>query len=779
MLPANFLYNGSIQEETASGVIVLRKLAWLCGGFCGAIFLTHYLLHGMNLPLLALAAVALAVAFGSGKRAAGRRTMLCLFGAALGFLCYAFALWQIAPLERLPWEERVVSARVTEYPKAYEDSESITVRITSSELSGRTARLADYSRACGGLRPGDEVRIRVKLRTGAIRFGAHSDAYLAKGVELSGYLREPPEKTGEWSGRWLYAPLYLSHALVLRADQTFPADVSAFAKALMLGEKQALYAENLDIPLRNAGIMHAVAVSGMHLAFVLGFFRLVGGRRRRAALFTIPALVLFVVMTGASPSVVRAAIMASLFLLAPVFEREADAPTSLLAALAVLLAANPFSAGSVSLQLSFGALAGILLVTERLSERWTPSGKTPEKLPARLWFSVRRYFGAALATTVGAMLLTIPLSALHFGTVALAAPLTNLLVLWVLPAAFLGCYGAVLLSFVLPVLGRAAGWLAAWLLRYVLGCARLLGGVRALQLSAQDHRIVAWLIAVYLLFFLAWRMRRFRRWKYAASLTLSAALLALAVTATRAESLHTPRVAALCVGQGQCIVFCSADKTVMVDCGGGATDDNAGDIAAQYLCASQRPSVDTLYLTHPHQDHVNGVCRLLLQVPVSRIVLPAAANLESDDMQQILRTAKEQDVEIAFVSGDAEERCGDLRIRLYADIGKDQEDGCMLLRVSRGTYDTLVTGDVPAAVERKLAETEDLADTELLIAGHHGSLSSTCGALLDALHAETAVVSCGYNSYGHPAPETIERLRAHDITIYRTDQDGTVTVRME
>ena len=757
----------------------MRRLAWTCGGFCGAIFLAHYALPPRSLLIFALLAAGLSVAFGMTGKETLRRLVLCFFGAALGVSWYAIALRQIAPLERIPWEERVITARVTEYPKSYDDSVSLTVRITSPELSGRKARLTDYYNGTADLRPGDEIRARVKLRSGAIHFGRQTDVYLSKGVELNGYLRQPPEKTGVWHARWLYFPQRLSHALVSRAEEAFPSDVAAFAKALMLGEKQALYAENLDIPLKNAGIMHAVAVSGMHLAFLLGFFRAVGGRGRRAALLTIPALALFVVMAGASPSVVRAALMATLFLLAPLFHRETDGPTSLMTALAVLLAANPFSAGSISLQLSFGALAGILLVSERLVKRWRPSGRRPEKHPQRAWYDVRRYVSATLATTIGAMLFTIPLSAVHFGTVALAAPITNLLILWMLPYAFLGCYGVVALSFLVPVLGRAAGWLAAWALRFVLLTAKTLGSIRALQLSTGDWRIVAWLAAVYLIFLLAWRLRRFPRWKYAAALGASCALLVLAVSLTRAGSDRTPRVAVLDVGQGQCLVFCSGGKTVMVDCGGGAIEGNAGDVAAQYLCAGQRSRVDVLYLTHPHQDHVNGVCRLMLQIPVGRVVVPAAADPQDEDLARILNTAQSLGVEIVRQEEDAEDHCGDFVIRQFVGIGREREDGSMVLRISRGDFDTLVTGDLPIQAENELAEMTDLSGTELLIVGHHGSPYATGNALLDALEAQTAVVSCGYNSYGHPAQETLSRLQTHDITIYRTDRDGTVTVRLE
>ena len=757
----------------------MRKFAWTCGGFSGAIFLSHYLLQTRPLLLFAVLSAALSVAAGLSGKDALRRAVLCLFGAALGFSWYAVALRQIAPLAALPWEERVITGRVTEYPRVYDDSTSITMRVTSPDLTGRLARLSDYENTTADLRPGDEIKASAKLRTGAVRFGEPTDAYLSKGIELTGYLRSEVEKTGTWRGKWLYFPQELTHALVQRAEQIFPDDVSAFAQALMLGEKQALYDANLDIPLKNAGIMHAVAVSGMHLAFLLGFFRMVGGRGRRSALLTIPALVLFVLMAGATPSVVRAAIMATLFLLAPIFGRETDPPTSLCTALAVLLAANPFSAGSISLQLSFGALAGIFLVTQPISDRWFRAARLSRSMrtafPGRAW----RYLTTTLATTVGAMLFTIPLSALHFGTVALAAPLTNLLILWMLPFAFLMSYGAVAVSFLIPAFGTALGWLVAWALRYVLLIARLLGGVRFLQLSTEDPRIVLWLIAVYVLFFLVWCVRRLPGWKYGAAAVLSVGLLVLAVSLTRAESLRVPRVTAVDVGQGQCLIFCAGDQTVMVDCGGGAAESNAGDLAALVLCADQREQVDTLFLTHAHEDHINGVCRLLLQIPVERIVLPAAADPERDELAELLQTAESCGTEVVRQREDADYAFGDLRVHLFVEIGREVEDGSMMLRLSCGDYDTLVTGDTPLNVEKSLTEQADLSGTELLIVGHHGSANASGDALLDALGADTAIISCGYNSYGPPTEETLSRLREHHIDIRRTDVDGNVTVRME
>ena len=81
-------------------------------------------------------------------------------------------------------------------------------------------------------------------------------------------------------------------------------------------------------------------------------------------------------------------------------------------------------------------------------------------------------------------------------------------------------------------------------------------------------------------------------------------------------------------------------------------------------------------------------------------------------------------------------------------------------------------------MEAQLALAYDLSGTELLVAGHHGSRYSTGDTLLDATGAQRAIVSCGYNAYGHPTEETLERLKNHGIEIYRTDQLGSVTVRL-
>ena len=755
----------------------MRKLAWFGFGFALAVFLSHYLI-----PLPAL----YGFAFGAAALASGgfllrglnrRRWMLCLLAMAVGFGWYAFrAHCVLDPLAGLDGKtEQIYHARVLDYPVRGDFSTSLLLRLEEPGLDRLAVRAYAHDEGCDGLLPGDLIDISMKLRTGAKRYGEETDAYLSMGIAAVGTVTDAPVKTGEWNYKILCLPKVLAHRMQEMARALFPDDVFPFAQALMLGEKRALYESNLDIPLRGAGIMHAVAVSGMHLAFLIGAVQLLFGRRRFLSLISLPLLALFALMAGMTPSVVRAGVMASFVLLAPALNRENDPATSLLAALLILLLCQPFSAGSASLQLSFAAMAGVLFLT----------GPIYRRMAAGI-FGEREPNGAAhtamttAAASLGAMAPTIPLSAMHFGTMTLAAPITNLLVFWALPIAFVGSFAAVLLGFMSAPLGVWTAKLVAWPLRYVLWIARCTAALPGLRFDGTAPLTILWLAACYLTGFALWlRHRKGKQVRLFAPVCACLALLLLTSAAARYQGERTPRVTALDVGQGQSIFFRAGRASLLVDCGGINTEEGADVTAGRALLRERRETLDALVLTHPHQDHVNGAERLLLTTHVRTLIVPAAADAAAEPLRSILETAKRRGTEILRLEDDAELTIGQLQLQFFAALGRWEEDGCMMLRVTHGSFDTLITGDVPIETENALAAEYHLSGTELYIAGHHGSKHASGDTLLDALGAKTAIVSCGYNTYGHPAQEALDRIYAHGMDLRRTDEDGSVTIRME
>ncbi|MCB5584635.1 ComEC/Rec2 family competence protein, partial [Flavonifractor plautii] len=417
----------------------MRKLAWFAASCSAAVFLAVYVLpEGALVPLGAVCALAaLAELALRGDRR--RRVLLAGFGLAAGLLWTAAygALFQ-APARALAGYEGPVEVTVADWPQATAYGSSVLVRLHPVE--GWPVRTLLYLDApAPDLRPGDGLTVQARLRAADTIAGESTDYYYAKGVRLIAY----GEGEGETvrPGRpplWTW-PAYVSKALKGAVAAAFPEEAAPLVTALLTGDRSGL-SDGDYAALRRSGLAHVIAVSGLHVSFLAGLAAaLLGARRRRTAVCTIALLLCFAAVVGNTPSVLRAVFMQSMLLLAPLLGREEDKPTSLCAVLMLLLLQNPYAAASVSLQLSFAAVAGIYLFSGPLTERWTA------RLPARpkgFWAKTgclaARFVLSSLAVSLGAIAFTTPLTAWHFQSVSLAGPLANLLCLWAVSLAFLG-----------------------------------------------------------------------------------------------------------------------------------------------------------------------------------------------------------------------------------------------------------------------------------------------------------------------------------------------------
>lgn len=762
------------------GVGLMRKLVCAALSFACAAALAHYLLPFDALLWCAGGLLLLCLPLGLLLRdlARLRAVLICVF-AALGLGWYSgYTSLYVLPADGLVGSELSVTARVLDYPARDVGYASVELRIEQDGLPRVKAAVYDYNGLMPELRPGDIAEFPLEFISALEKYGEETDIYSSRGILLRAYLNGGVENVRrDWRSA-LGFPMELSNLVRGAVAEVFPEDVRAFMLGLLIGDTSGLYDDyELDNALSIAGIRHVVAVSGMHLSFLYAVLVTLLGKRR-ASFVGVPVIVLFTLVAGCTASVVRACVMLILVMLAPLLRREADGMTSLCAGLLILLIANPLSIAAAGLQLSFASMAGIILLTPAIygwMDRLRRRGDEKRR-PG----SASVFLMASLSSSVASMAFTMPIVALTFGYVSLVAPLTNILTLWAVSVAFTGGYAAVLCGLVFAPLGAAVGWSAAWFARYVTFVAERMAALPYSAVYTADRLVPWWLALAYAEFGLAWLLRdRKRGFRPLAPALCSVLALVFVIVLAWGRSRGESAVTVLDVGQGQSVAVTQGENAVLIDCGGMGSWDNAGDTASEFLLGSGRRRIDALVLTHLHADHANGVQRLLSRVAVAELWLPYGTDDEDGMLEGILASAERHGAEVNYVrDGDVRLSFGELELTLFEPIeaGDENERGVVVL-ASVGDFDALIMGDVNTAVERRLVERSVLPDTELLVVGHHGSKYSTGFELLEAARAETAVIPVGWNSYGHPTEETLRRLEIMGLEIYRTDEDGSVTVR--
>lgn len=749
----------------------MRRLALFSGGFCAAV-----LLFALGLSVKAAMALSAAAAVSSVCAAFFRKkwsicAAVCLLGLAVGFgWCAAEWRLSVAPLRQYDGRIEEITAEASEDSRPTDYGTSTTVRLKVDGTSCTAVLYGDEM-----LHTGDVVKGRAKLRLAGISLGSE-DLYLSsRGILVRASLRPGAVVTPADSLSLRHWPTVFGSRLKESLRTLFSPEEAAFEIALLTGDASEL-SEEFNSQLSRVGLKHMVAVSGMHIAILLGLLLLLFGHRRRlAALLGLPVIWFFALTVGMTASVVRSAVMQSFLMLAPIFRRENDPPTSLLTALMLILIPNPRAILNVGLQLSFASVAGILMFAGPLYRAACQRrGMLRLRNGNKCLFVVAKTMLAQVIAAVSVLPLTLPLSVLYFQMYSLISPLSSALIVSVIPLCFSVGIMAAIFSMVWLPLGTILAWPVSLLIRYVMGMTRLLSKIPYAAVDTGNGYLLIFLAGVYLaaMYFLVSR----RRCRPAIPASCLAGLLSLCLLLSSLEYDWSEfSMVMLDVGQGQSIYVESGGRTFLYDCGG--SDGNAGETAARFLESHGRFRLDCLVISHYDADHAGGVEQLLNLVRVDSLFLPETPD-QSGLQQSILECAADKGCDVCFVTEDLTLRFGNGEALLYAPVSEHSDnERSIAVQFRFGTFDMLMTGDMGTETEQELLRTHDLSSVEVLVAGHHGAKGSTGEALLETTEPAYVLISVGDNSYGHPAPQTLQRIQESGALVYRTDQCGNITIR--
>jgi len=610
----------------------------------------------------------------------------------------------------------------------------------------------------------------------------------SRAVSVIGHEMGPVADALHSARSWLLAGL----------NRLVPEPEAALAAGILLGVRSGID-PTINDAFARAGLTHVIAISGWNIAIVAAIAAaasrpLTGlpSGRLLAAAASLSAVAAYVLISGASPSVVRAALMAGALLVARLGGARSHAMSALMLAALVMLLASPAIAWDVGFQLSALATAGLIWFGasfEARLHRWPPLIREP------------------VALTMAAQVTTLPVILLNFERLSLIAPAANVLVVPLVPLVMLSSALAAVAGGggMLP-LADAVEWLAGGVAFCLLRAMVVVGqAAAAVPLASVELRGPPWLAAAwYPALFLArgrlgaaashlpdahdevrlagGRLARFAR---PLPLTIAAAMLVGGLTlASRPDGrLH---LFALDIGQGDAIlVVAPTGETALID--GGPDPDLTLRRLGERLPFWQR-RLDVLVLTHPHEDHLAGLLPALERFEVGAVIDPGRAYDNPSYPRFLALAAHEPDAVVRQArAGDVIRLGPAARLRvlypgpddLAAALPEDDiNNASVVLLLESGGFRALLTGDAEAPVERLLLERGLLGRVDVLKVGHHGSDSSTLPEMLAVVRPAVALISCGEtNEYGHPHAITLEHLATvPGLRLRRTDLEGTLEV---
>ncbi len=646
------------------------------------------------------------------------------------------------------------------------------------------------------LLPGDHIQFRARFtRPRDYRNpGAFSYArYLAvHGIGATGRVVGKPELVQEGAGFGRIVGGLRRRVRDSLAQVADPARRGVLL-ALAIGARDDITAEQRDRYAR-AGLAHLLAISGLHVGYVallvfllarvfFGLFPRLFLRvplQRLAAAVTLPAIWGFVALAAFPISAVRAAIMISVFLLGVLIGRRQDLPTTLAAAVCVILIILPLSVFDVSFQLSVVAVAGIMLLVPRIARA----------LPAGRMRTGRALRAAALlgAVTVAATLATLPLVAAHFQVVTFAGLVTNLVAV---PLAGIALVPLVAVAQVVALIAPAIA-APIWSLAAVLAGA--LDAIASAGARWGDALVFRWapspLEAGGVLLLIAavvfWPHRTYKRW--IGTVLVLVCLAGVGFAGVHMMEKPSLEMVVLDVGQGDAILVRFPDGSDWLIDGGGkryGSFDVGEKVVVPALLRLGVHHLHGVVLTHPHHDHYRGLGAIARAFQPPRILTNGldAPPQEKGHWARFQAQLAELSVPLEVVpEGKTTYAFGGAQmhvIRLPWQAGDDLNDSSLVVDLRFGAHRFLLMGDLAETGEGRLLAIEGDLYADVLKVGHHGSIDATTPELLSAVDPKVAIISVGENPYGVPHAATLERLGEAEIDVLRTDEDGAVAVESD
>jgi competence protein ComEC len=719
----------------------------------------------------------------------------------------------------------IITGVITDDPLVYPHRVKLNLRLLTLEYQNRTDSVTGIIRVTVAYDPpqlikGDRIRFKGKIRL--IRNfhnpgGFDYERYMVRqGIGVTTYVNGKNVKLlgHNTYGRISETVSAMRQDIIHFINTYTRGQPRAVLKALLVGERNEIRGPLRDA-FQRAGVVHILAISGLHIGIIatVCFFLLQKVLRlitpllwysasdKVCALLTIIPVIFYGLIAGMSPSTQRAVVMITLFLIAIIRCDEHDSLNTLFWAAFIILSLAPALLFSISFQLSFAAVFFILFGIRQFEYQQTPA------LYPNLFKRLQNRLISFICISLLAILGVLPLTMLYFNQIALVGIWTNLIIVPLI--GFMAVPLGLLAVFLLPFLPQAAAislQVSAAILSVALNIILYWASFSwvATKTFTPTHIEIAcyYLLLGAVIKIIAWgynitdNERNVSELKPAITVSI-AVLMILSV-----DMLYwlndrfwrdDLRVTMIDVGQGSSyLAELPGGDCFLID-GGGFSDNSHFDVGARMIAPllwrKKIMTVDTVVLTHPESDHLNGLVFIIEHFNVKNI-------WRTDDTSDTkgwkrfaqmmnkkgLPLKKFQDLPKRQFNNDVTFKIlyppdGYFRKSQY-EKWRRKNNNSLVFKMEFGKVSFLFTGDIMARAERELIH---LAGNELcssvLFAPHHGSRSSSTESFINSVRPAIVLISCGFqNRFGFPHPDVTERYYRSGSKVLRTDLHGAVQV---
>ncbi|UAC47314.1 DNA internalization-related competence protein ComEC/Rec2 [Bacillus aquiflavi] len=562
----------------------------------------------------------------------------------------------------------------------------------------------------------------------------------------------------------------------------FPEAAASLSVALIFGERDLLDEDVLK-NYQQLGIIHLLAISGLHVGLLTGMLYYLAIRFGLTREKTLMALVIFLpiyaLLTGGAPSVIRAVMMSIFVLLSLLWKRKRREPlVGLCIAFLLFLFVSPYSVFEPGFQLSFIVSLALILCAPYIFTRYKQWGMQ------------------LIVVSLTAQLASLPIIIYYFYEFS---PLSILMNIFYVPVFSIIVLPLSLLTFlfhmIFPFIGLPLLFILNFIIAFINKLAQMFAALpfSTVTLGRPNFIILLCLSGSICLFFYLWENNEKKKKLIFPQFFIPLFVLCIHWGITKYSSYG--EVTFIDVGQGDSIfIQLPNDKgNYLIDTGGvlhfekdawrerRKRFDTGKDILTPFLKSKGITCVDKLILTHGDADHIGGALGLLDEVKVKEILLPNMSK-RSKIENIILDKAKEKKINVRFVTEGEKWKKGNALFQIISPE-KDREEternnSSIVIYAKIGRLNWLFTGDLEIDGEERLINTYSNLKVDVLKAGHHGSRTSTSEHFLDHIHPLIAIISAGVsNRYGHPHVEVLSKLAERNIRVYRTNDHGAITYK--